>query len=301
MPNRKLSTAIATGLLEPNSVTSDPNNNIYLTDASDNRIVEFVPGTDEVLTLAGSGTIQGGYSNSIYGTQAQFSQPLGMVYDPFRAGLVVVDQGNQVLRLVTQAGAVSTLAGVPATLANGGLGGANDGVAAAAQFSFPAGLATDGVGNLYVADAGNSAIRRVNSTNGVNTVQVTKFIVAGAATNYGFNGPTAVALDANNNLWVADTRNDTICVISNISVISNQTAYIIAGAVRKTGTNDAAIATAALFNLPSGLLWDPNGAGLFISDTGNNTVRRLFPNLTQGGFSVGTIAGIPRAAGKRTG
>jgi sugar lactone lactonase YvrE len=297
----QISTVIATGLLEPNSITSDPNNNIYLTDASDNRIVEFVPGTGQVLTLAGSGTIQGGYSNSIYGAQAQFSQPLGIVYDPFRAGLVVVDQVNQVLRLVTLAGAVSTLAGVPATLANGGLGGANDGAAATAQFSFPAGLATDGVGNLYVADAGNSAIRRVNSANGVNTVQVTKFVVAGAATNYSFYGPTAVALDANNNLWVADTRNDTICVISNISVINNQTAYIIAGAVRKTGTNDAAIATAALFNLPSGLLWDPNGAGLFISDTGNDTVRRLYPNLTQGGFSVGTVAGIPRAAGKTDG
>jgi len=195
------------------------------------------------------------------------------------------------LRLVTLDGAVSTLAGVPSTLANPD-GGANDGTAVTAQFSYPVGIVSDGLGNLYVADTGNSAIRRVNSTNGVTTVLVTNHI---------FRGPTAVALDTNNNLWVADTRNDTICVISNISVIVNQSAYIVAGTTQHAGTNDSANAAGALFNQPGGLLWDPNGAGLFISDTGNDTVRRLYPNLVEGGLSVQTVAGLPGKPGKTDG
>ena len=146
--------------------------------------------------------------------------------------------------------------------------------------------------NLYVADTGNNLIRRVNNTNGVTTVQVV---------NYTFSGPTAVALDNNNNLWVADTRNDTICVISNISVIANQSVYVISGTLHHSGTNDAANAGSALFNHPSGLLFDPNGAGLFISDTQNDTVRRLYPNLAQGGFSVQTVAGLPGVPGNTDG
>ena len=288
---QQIATAIATGLNQPGYVTGDPNGNIYLTDTVNNRIVEFIPLTNGVFTLAGSGTAQPGLSNSVFGDQALFSYPLGIVYDPFRGGSVVVDQVNQVLRLVTLDGAVSTLAGIPSTLANPD-GGDNDGTAATAQFSYPVGIATDGVGNLYVADTGNNAIRRVNSTNGVTTVQVI---------NYTFYGPTVVALDTNDNLWVADTRNDTICVISNISVIGKQSAFVIAGTIRQTGTNDAANAASALFNQPGGLLWDPNGAGLLISDTGNDTVRRLYPNTAQGGWSVQTVAGLPGVAGKTDG
>jgi sugar lactone lactonase YvrE len=288
---QEVTTVISTGLNEPGYVAADPNNNIYITDSVNNRIVEFVPTTNGVFTLAGSSTAQSGLSNSIFGDQALFSQPMGMVYDSFRGGLVVVDQANQVLRLVTLNGVVSTLAGVPATPANPD-GGFTDGPAAAAQFSYPVGIATDGVGNLYVADTGNSAIRRVNSTNGVSTVQVI---------NYNFYQPNAVALDTNNNLWVADTRNDTICVISNIGVIVNQSAYVMAGSIRQPGTNDAANAAAASFNQPAGLLWDPNGAGLLISDTGNNTIRRLYPNTTEGGLSVQTVAGLPGKAGNADG
>jgi sugar lactone lactonase YvrE len=283
----QMSTVIS-NLFEPNSVTSDPANNIYFTDASDNRIVEFVPATNGVFTLAGSATYQAGYNDSQYPDQALFSQPLGIVYDQPRGGLVVVDQVNQVLRRITTTNGVTTLAGVQSN-PNGGF---VDGAAGVAQFSYPTGIATDNAGNLYVADTGNNAIRRVNSTNGVTTVDVT---------NYTFFLPQAVAVDANNNLWVADTGNDIVCVISNISVITNQSAHVIAGTRRHTGTNDAVNASSALFNEPAGLFWDPNGAGLLISDTGNDTVRRLYANATQGGFSVETIAGQPTEAGNADG
>jgi len=120
-------------------------------------------------------------------------------------------------------------------------------------------------------------------------------------TNYTFYLPQAVTVDSSGNLWVADTGNDTICVISNISVLTHQRAYVIAGSHHSIGTNDAANAASALFNEPAGLLWDPNGAGLFISDTGNDTVRRLYANGAQGAFSVETVAGIPKSPGKTDG
>jgi len=287
----QIATVISSGLFEPNSVTHDPNNIIYFTDSSHNRIVEFVSSSNGVFTLAGSGTYQAGFNDSGFGDQALFAQPLGIVYDPIRAGLVVVDQANQVLRLVTLAGAVSTLTGIPATPANPD-GGFTDGFTNTAQFSYPTGIATDNAGNLYVADTGNSAIRCVNSTNGVTTLVVT---------NYTFYLPEAVAVDSCSNLWVADTGNDTLCIISNISVLTNQSVHVIAGTVGRTGTNDAANAANALFNKPGGLLWDPNGAGLFISDTGNDTVRRLYTNTAQSGFSVQTVAGIPKSPGNTDG
>jgi sugar lactone lactonase YvrE len=282
---QQVTTVTATNLLEPNSITEDPNNNIYFTDASDNRIVKFIPTTNAVSTLAGvSGPGFAGTNNGL-GAAARFSQPLGIVYDPYRGGLVVVDQGNQVLRFVSLAGSVSNLAGVEATMLNPS-GGFVDGPAATAQFSFPVGIATDGT-NLYIADAGNNAIRRLDTNNNVSTVQVT---------NYTFYSPEAVVVDNNNNLWVADTRNDTICVISNIGVLGNKSATLIAGTLRQSGTNDSVVASAALFDQPCGLLWDPYGAGLFISDTANNTIRRLYTNGSSG-YSVQTLAGIPGVQG----
>jgi sugar lactone lactonase YvrE len=281
-------TTVISNLFEPSSITSDPANNIYFTDASDNRIVEFVPTTNGVFTFAGSATYQAGYNNSVYTDQALFSQPLGIVYDQARGGLVVVDQVNQVLRLITSTNGVTKLAGVQSNPDGGFVNGAP----AVAQFSYPTGIATDNTGNLYVADTGNNAIRRVNSTNGVETVQVN---------TYAFSLPQAVAVDTNNNLWVADTGNDVVCVISNISVITNQSVHVIAGTRHHTGTNDSVNASSALFNEPAGLLWDPNGAGLLISDTGNNTVRRLYANTTRGGFSVETVAGQPTEPGSKDG
>jgi sugar lactone lactonase YvrE len=282
---QQVTTITGTNLLEPNSITEDPNNNIYFTDASDNRIVKFIPTSNAVSTLAGlSGPGFSGTNNGL-GAAARFSQPLGIVYDPYRGGLVVVDQGNQVLRFVSLAGSVSNLAGVEATMLNPS-GGYVDGPAARAQFSYPVGIATDGT-NLYIADAGNNAIRRLDTNNNVATVHVT---------NYTFYSPEALVVDNANNLWIADTRNNTICVISNISVITNQTVTVVAGTLRQSGTNDSALASAALFDQPCGLLWDPYGAGLFISDTGNNTIRRLYSNGASG-YSVQTLAGTPGVAG----
>ncbi len=280
-----VNTVISSNLFEPNDVTVDSADNVYVTDSSNNRIVKFVPSSGAVTTLAGkSGTAFSGHVNGL-GALARFSQPLGIVYS--QGGLVVVDSANQVLRFVTLNGFVSDFAG---TNANFGAGGFVDGPVATAQFSFPTGIAADVAGNLYVADTGNNAIRRVGTDYIVSTITVT---------NYTFGNPTALAVDNANNLWIADTRNDVICVISNITVISNQTVTVIAGTPGVSGTNDSLIAGEAQFNFPSGLLAVTNDNSLLISDTGNHTVRRLYLGVELGptNYATSTLAGVPGVSG----
>ena len=103
---------------------------------------------------------------------------------PVVAGLVVVDQNNQLIRFVTFAGEVSNLAGIPGVI------GGNDGPGNSATFSFPNGIVADTNGTLYVADEGNDAIRRID-TNNVSTIPVG---------NYKFSAPAAVAIDTSSNL-----------------------------------------------------------------------------------------------------
>jgi hypothetical protein len=118
------------------------------------------------------------------------------------------------------------------------------------------------------------------SNNVVSTVSITN--------NYLFHSPSAVAVDNESNLWVADSLNDVICVIS------NNMAQVMAGTYRVTGTNDSLTATSAKFNLPSGLLWDTANNRLVISDTRNDTIRSLFLTNVQGvtGYAVQTLAGL---------
>ncbi|MGA2176182.1 MAG: hypothetical protein ABSH38_14495 [Verrucomicrobiota bacterium] len=267
-----VATVVSSNLFEPNSVAVDINGNAYLTDASDNRIVKFIPSSGVASTLAGvSGQFSYGTNDGL-GSAARFNQPLGIV--AVSSGLVVVDQGNQELRFVSFAGAVSHFAGVA------GVAGTNDGPGATANFNYPSGIASDGQGNFYVADQGNNLIRKIDSSTNVTTVSVTN--------GYQFNEPTGVAVDNNSNIWVADTGNNVICMIS------NQAVAVIAGTSGVSGFDDSTTASSALFSGPTGLLWVPVGPSLLIADTGNNVLRSLFLTNATGsvGYAVQTVVGV---------
>ena len=138
------------------------------------------------------------------GTASRFNRPSGLAVD--RAGNVyVADTGNNTVRKVTPSGAVTTLAGLA------GVSGHDDG--AGALFSGPTGLALDSDANLYVADTGNSTIRKISPTGVVTTVAGLTGI-AGLKNGVGgevfFNQPEALALDASGNLYVADIGNAAI-------------------------------------------------------------------------------------------
>ncbi len=175
----------STNLSLPAGVVTDSANNVYITDPGNYRIAKFVPSSGALTTLAGSGNPG---ADSGTGFSASFFLPQGIV--AARGGLIVADEGSQLIRYVTFGGTVTNLAGQAFAT------GSFNGPAAAATFSYPVGIAADSAGDLYVADSQNGLIREIDTNNIVSTVPTG---------GYTFNLPNALAVDDNNNVWVADS------------------------------------------------------------------------------------------------
>src|SRR5262249_4021599 len=142
-----------------------------------------------------------GIADSLDGTgaAARFNSPTGVAVDA--AGtLYVADQNNHTIRKVTPAGVVTTLAGTA------GLPGSADGTGGAARFNFPAAVAVDGSGNVYVADGNNDTIRQITAS-GIVTTLAGSAGAPGSADGMGaaarFGTPTGVAVDTAGNVYVA--------------------------------------------------------------------------------------------------
>ena len=147
----------------PSGATADATGNLYVADTY-NDTIRKITSAGAVSTLAGSAGVSGGNDgNGIYGL---FNQPVGVVADA-AGNIYVADTGNGTIRRVTATGGVTTVAGIA------GIAGIRDGTGSGALFNQPRGLSLDGGGNLYVADTGNAAIRKVSTAGVVTTVTVT--------------------------------------------------------------------------------------------------------------------------------
>ena len=208
-----------------------------------------------VITVAGSGTQ--GFADGTK-AQASFNFPTGIAVST-SGFLFVADKQNNVIRIVSPQGVVNTIAGTGAT----GFSNKKDSV----TFNFPSGVGVDFQGNVYVADLGNSAIRKIDM-NGVVTTFAT-----------GLNGPTGMASDAKGNVYVADNGNNIIVKITNTGVIST-----LAGTRGVRGSKDGT-GTDAQFNQPQSVAVDSTG-NVYVADAGNNMIRKI---NSQG--VVTTIAG----------
>ena len=207
--------------------------------------------------------------------------PAATVFDA-QGNLYFVETGNHIVRKVTSADILTTVAG------NGVQGFAGDGGAAtAAELDSPAGLALDSAGDLFIADSHNQRIREVVASTGV----IRTIAGSGAA---GFSGdggaailaqldlPTALALDSAGNLFVADTRNHRVRRIAAATGVITT----IAGNGTESFSGDGGLATAAAIDSPNGLALDASG-NLYIADTHNGRVREV--SATTG--RIATIAG----------
>lgn len=266
----------------PQGVAIGTDGIMYVADTGSNTIRKITTAA-VVTTLAGSAGVFGSADGT--GSAASFGLPQGVAVD--NAGFIYVgDSANNTIRRITPAGVVTTFAGLA------GSAGSADGTGSVARFSYPIGLATDTAGNIYVADNGNSTIRKITPGGVVSTL-------AGLAGSPGtsdgvgsgarFAFPSDVAVDSADNIYVADTGNITIRKIAAGAVVTT-----IAGSPGATGSTDGT-GSAARFNGPRGLDAD-NAGNVYVADTGNSIIRKI----TSAG-SVTTLAGLASSLGSTDG
>ena len=195
---------------------------------------------------------------------SRFSDPYGVAIDP-RRRIYVADGGDSNrIRVISPDGTVSTLAG--------GREGFADGKGEAAAFHTPSGIALDHLGNLYVADTGNHAIRKIGPDGTVTT------LAGNGAPGYQdglgraarFNGPVGIAVDAAGIVYVADTYNDRIRRIAPDGSVTT-----VAGKGQPGNLDGPALD--AGFDTPSGIAAALDGS-LYVADTGNHAIRMIAPD-----------------------
>ena len=244
----------------PLDVTTD-GTNLYVADTENYTIRRIVIATGAVTTLAGSVGVSTAADG--VGTAAQFRYPVGITTDG--ANLFITDTiGNTIRKLVIATGRVTTMAGQDEWT------GSSDGTGTAALFDGPAGITTDGI-NLYVADTGNSTIRKIVIATGQVTTLAGSPGVNGSFDAIGpdaqFNYPCDITTDGTN-LYVADTNNSTIRKV----VIATKVVTTLAGSPGVNGAVDG-YGSVAQFNYPTAITTD--GTNLYVADTDSNTIRKV--------------------------
>jgi gliding motility-associated-like protein len=230
-----------------------------------------VPATvyGQVSTFAGNGTV--GSANGP-ASASSFHYPIGVAAD-LAGNLYIGDEVNSLIRKISPAGVVTTLAG-------SGLQGSANGTGTAASFNTPYGVTVDGAGNVYVADEGNSLIRKITPLGVVTTLAGSGIAGAtnGTGTMASFNFPTGVAVDAAGNVYVAEGTNNLVRKITPLGVVTTLAGSGIAGSADGNGI-------AASFHGPTNIAVDATG-NVYVSDSQNNKIRKITP-----GGIVTTIAG----------
>jgi sugar lactone lactonase YvrE len=209
-PGSKDGTGAAARFSIPFGVGVDGAGNVFVADSNDGTIRKITP-SGVVSTFAGSAGQYGSKDGT--GAAARFAGPIGLAADGV-GNLFVVDFGNNTIRKVTPGGVVSTLAG------SAGQYGSTDGTGAEARFYYPSGVAVDGAGNVFVADDGNNAIRKITASGVVTTI-----VGVAAQTSVGdfpgplpasLVGPTGVAVDSSGTrLYITLPNAVMVAVLSN--------------------------------------------------------------------------------------
>lgn len=257
----------------------DTSGNLYVSEVA--NVIRKITPAGVVTTLAGKAYEIGSADGS--GAAARFRAPGPLTADA-AGNVYVVDFG--VLRKITPAGVVTTLAGMP------GVFDSKDGVGPAAGFYDPADVVVDARGNLYVAET--DGVRKV-TPEGMVTMFAGKAGSVGYADGAGpeaqFNYPRGIAIDPSGNLFVADSGNH---VVRKIAPDGTVTTY--AGRVPQTAYDTCTGSTdgdpwSARFNRPGSVAADAAG-NAYIADTKNHTVRKIDTNGT-----VTTLAGVTGTPG----
>jgi sugar lactone lactonase YvrE len=248
----------------PSDVAIGPDGGVYISDRGNARILKVLNGT---ATEVAGNTEYGHSGDGEQATSARLRWPEAIAFD--RAGnLYIVDGDSHRIRKVAPDGIITTFAG------NGERGFSGDGgPATAATLRFPAGVAVDASGNVYISDQGNARIRQVNTAGVITTVAGNGIEGmsgdGGPAIQASLFEPERLAVDNGNNLYIADAGNERIRMVG-----SNGTIQTIAGIGRCEFSGDGGSPVSAGLCFPKDLEFTPGGA-LLIADHYNNRIRAL--------------------------
>jgi sugar lactone lactonase YvrE len=229
----------------------DARGNLFIAD-SGNNVIRKVDTNGIISTMAGNEGYSGYSGNGGAATSAVLSNPQGVAVDA-GGNLFIADTLDNVIREIATNGIITTVAG------NGTNGYSGDGGAATnAEFWYPAGLAVDAGGNLFIGDLNNHVLRKVDN-NGIITTLIDL---------PGFSA-VGVVVDENDNLFIADSGNNAI-----VQADSNGIVTTVAGDGTGGYSGDGGAATNAQLSLPNSVAVDTDG-NLFIADSGNNVIRKV--------------------------
>ena len=252
-------------LHEPTGVAVTPDGGFLIVDALNNE-VRKVSAAGTITRVAGTGT-PGNTGDDGPATDAQLNTPFGVAVTA-DGGFLFADTSNNVVRKVSAAGTITTVAGT-GTVGNSG----DDGPATDAQLHDPAGVAVTADGGFLFADARNNVVRKVSAAGTITRVAGTgtpgNTGDDGPATEAQLHEPTGVAVTADGGFLIADTLNNEVRKVSAAGTITR-----VAGTGTPGNTGDDGPATDAQLNRPFGVAVTPDG-GFLIADTLNNEVRKV--------------------------
>ena len=252
----------------PSMTATDSAGNIFVADSS-NNMIRKITGFSTISRYAGNLTA-GATGDGGPALSARLAAPYGVTVDSANI-LYITDTSNCVVRTVDPAtGTIQRFAG------NYTRGFSGDGgLATAAQLSYPKGISADSARNVYVADTGNSRIRRIAQSSGI----ISTIAGNGAEGYSGDNGPacsaslsspTGVATDFAGNFYIADTNNNCIRFVN----VSNGYINTVAGRPPRGGySGNNTFATSALLSTPTNVAYDQSSGFLYIADDGNRRIR----------------------------
>jgi hypothetical protein len=260
----------------PGGLAYDSLGNLYIA-ATNDHVVRVVSPTGVINTFAGTGA-QGFSGDGGAATSAQLDSPTGIAVDASNNVYIADTHNNRIREVLASTGVINTIAGT------GVAGFAGDGAAAtSALLNYPTAVAVDSAGNIYIADTNSHRIREIKSGT-ISTVagDGEQFYSgdSGLATAAGLDSPNGVAVDSSFNIYIGDTHNQRVRLVTfTTGIIST-----LAGTGVKTYTADGVAANSSALARPRGLAISPNGT-LLIADSDNDRVRAV------SGGNISTVVG----------
>ncbi|MGA7646156.1 MAG: hypothetical protein WBW01_06570, partial [Terriglobales bacterium] len=298
-------------LNNPGAVFVDLSGNVFIADTSNSAIREILASSGDITTVAGNGVA--GYSGDTGpATSAELDSPQGVFVDS-QGDIFIADSANNVIReVVASTGNIQTVVG------NGTAGFVDNVAPLSAELDDPYAVAVDISGNIFIADNANDVIRVVNTgtsaltfgpisvpANTILTVAGTPLLDCGESQNPSSCGdgnvantlntvylssPAGVAVDTHDDIFIADTFDNAIREVSELTGIIET----VAGTIGAIGgfSGDGGPATSAFLDSPYGVFIDQSN-DIFIADSENAAIREVVASTGL----IQTIAGIPATTG----